>query len=69
MKQPGLEPEVILRARVIWALSLAALFVGGRAVLAQYSASRPDLQGRWNGSTRTPLQRPQQFMDRSKAPH
>jgi hypothetical protein len=41
------------------------LFVGGRAVPAQHPASRPDLQGTWNGSTRTPLQRPQQFIDRS----
>ena len=54
-----------MRARVIWALSLAVLFVGGRAVLAQRPASRPDVQGTWNGSSRTPLQRPQQFMDRS----
>ena len=54
-----------MRARIIWALSLAVLFAGGRAVLAQHPASRPDLQGTWNGSTRTPLQRPQQFIDRS----
>jgi len=55
-----------LRARVvIWVLSLAVLFVGSRAVLAQRPASRPDLQGTWNGSSRTPLQRPQQFIDRS----
>jgi len=54
-----------VRARIIWALSLAVLFAGGRAVLAQHPASRPDLQGTWNGSTRTPLQRPQQFIDRS----
>ena len=54
-----------MRARIIWALSLALLFVGGRAVLAQHPASRPDLQGTWNGSSRTPLQRPQQFRDRS----
>jgi len=64
-----------VRARIIWALSLAVLFAGGRAVMAQHpgagsqdpaytSASRPDVQGIWNGSTRTPLQRPQQFIDR-----
>ena len=64
-----------MRARIIWALSLAVLFAGGRAVIAQHpgagsqdpaytNASRPDVQGIWNGSTRTPLQRPQQFIDR-----
>ena len=31
---------------------------------AYTNASRPDVQGIWNGSTRTPLQRPQQFIDR-----
>jgi hypothetical protein len=50
--------------RVRWALSLAVLFIGSRAILAQRPAPRFDLQGTWNGSTRTPLQRPQQFMDR-----
>src|SRR5439155_23965261 len=50
-----------MRARVIWALSIAALLTGGRAVVAQRSAALPDLQGTWNGSTLTPLQRPQQF--------
>jgi hypothetical protein len=54
-----------MRARVISAFSLAVLFAGGQAVLAEHPASRPDLQGTWNGSTRTPLQRPQQFIDRS----
>jgi hypothetical protein len=54
-----------VRARIIWALSLALLFVGGRAILAQHPGARPDLQGTWNGSTRTPLQRPQQFIDQS----
>jgi hypothetical protein len=54
-----------MRARVIWALALAALLVGSRAVRAQRPASRPDLQGTWNGSTRTPLERPQQFRGRS----
>jgi hypothetical protein len=44
---------------------IAALLAGGRAVFAQRSASLPDLQGTWNGSTLTPLQRPQQFKDRS----
>jgi len=53
-----------MRTRVIGALSVAALLAGGRAVLAQRPASRPDLQGTWNGSTLTPLQRPQPFRDR-----
>src|SRR5262245_64722633 len=54
-----------MRARVVSALSIAALLAGGSAVFAQRSASFPDLQGIWNGSTLTPLQRPQQFRDRS----
>jgi hypothetical protein len=54
-----------MRARVVLALSIAALLAGGRAVFTQRSASLPDLQGTWNGSTRTPLQRPQAFKDRS----
>jgi hypothetical protein len=54
-----------MRARVITALSIAALLAGGRAVFAQRSASLPDLQGTWNGSTLTPLQRPEQFRERS----
>jgi len=54
-----------MRARVIWALSIAALLAGGRAVVAQRPTSLPDLQGTWNGSTLTPLQRPQPFRDRS----
>ena len=53
-----------MRARVIWAFSIAALLAGGRAVLAQHSMSGPDLQGTWNGSTLTPLQRPEQFKER-----
>lgn len=54
-----------MRARVVLALSIAALLAGGRAVLAKRSAPPPDLQGTWNGSTLTPLQRPQEFKDRS----
>jgi len=53
-----------MRAHVLGALSILALLAGGHAVLAQPSASRPDLQGTWNGSTLTPLQRPQQYSDR-----
>jgi hypothetical protein len=54
-----------MRARVVLALSIAVLLSEGRAVFAQHSASLPDLQGTWNGSTLTPLQRPQPFRDRS----
>jgi hypothetical protein len=53
-----------MRARVFWALSLAALLAGGRAVRAQRPPV-PDLEGTWNGSTLTPLQRPQPFKDRA----
>jgi hypothetical protein len=54
-----------MRARVMWALLIAALLAGGRAVFAHRSPSVPDLQGTWNGSTLTPLQRPLQFKDRA----
>ena len=53
-----------MRIRVISALLLAVLVVGSRALVAERPGSRPDLEGTWNGSTRTPLQRPQQFIDR-----
>src|SRR4249919_3413175 len=54
-----------MRAHVALAFSMAVVLAAGRAVLAQRSTSVPDLQGTWNGSTLTPLQRPQQFRDRS----
>src|SRR5262245_66689511 len=54
----------LMRARVIWALSIAALLGGGRAVVAHRSTSRTDLQVTWNGSTLTRLQRPEQFKER-----
>ncbi|HMF97426.1 MAG TPA: hypothetical protein VKE96_24165 [Vicinamibacterales bacterium] len=57
-----------MRARLVLALSIGWLFVGRGAVFAQRPASVPDLQGTWNGSTLTPLQRPQQFRDRSTFP-
>jgi len=54
-----------MRAHLITALSIAVFLAGGRALFAHRAASVPDLQGTWNGSTLTPLQRPQQFRDRS----
>jgi hypothetical protein len=54
-----------MRAPLLWAFFLSVLLVGSRAVLAQRPQARPDLQGTWNGSTRTPLQRPQPFIDRA----
>jgi len=54
-----------MRAHLITALSIAALLAGGRALFAERGASLPDLQGTWNGSTLTPLQRPPQFKNRS----
>jgi hypothetical protein len=54
-----------MRARVVLAFSIAVLLAAGRAVFARHPASLPDLQGTWNGSTLTPLQRPQPFKDRS----
>ena len=52
-------------ARVISALAIAILLAGDRAVVARSRPSIPDLQGTWNGSTLTPLQRPQNFKDRA----
>src|SRR5262245_10189370 len=54
-----------MRARVGLALSVAGLLVAGGVIFAQHSPSLPDLQCTWNGSTLTPLQRPQPFSDRS----
>ena len=54
-----------MRSQLITGLSIAALLAGGPAVFAERSAAVPDLQGTWNGSTLTPLQRPLQFEDRS----
>jgi len=54
-----------MRAPVVVAFWIGVWLAAGRAVIAQRSPSIPDLQGTWNGSTLTPLQRPQQFRDRS----
>src|SRR5689334_11734864 len=54
-----------MRARLLAALSFAVLLAAPHAAVAQRPASVPDLQGTWNASTLTPLQRPQQFSDRA----
>ena len=54
-----------MRARFFLAFSIAVSLAGGRAVFAQRPPALPDLQGTWNGSTRTPLQRPPEFKDRT----
>jgi len=54
-----------MRARLLSALSTAALLAAPHALSAQRAASVPDLQGTWNGSTLTPLQRPPQFSERA----
>jgi hypothetical protein len=43
----------------------AALVAADSAVRAQSAAPRPELQGTWNGSTLTPLQRPPEFQDKT----
>src|SRR5262249_22980780 len=63
--RPKLGGLSLMRARAILALSIAAFLAERPVLVAQRSASVPDLQGTWNGSTLTPLQRPQQFRDRS----
>jgi hypothetical protein len=51
-----------MRRRVICALSIAALLPAYGALRAHgQTARRPDLEGTWNGSTLTPLQRPPEF--------
>jgi hypothetical protein len=50
---------------VVLAFSIAVLLAEGRAVSARHPAFLPDLQGTWNASTLTPLQRPQAFRERS----
>ena len=54
-----------MRARLVLAVSMAAWLGGGHALFAHRPAPHPDLNGTWNGSTLTPLQRPQPFKDRS----
>lgn len=54
-----------MRAHVVLVLSIGVSLAAGRALFAERSAPFPDLQGVWNGSTLTPLQRPQPFRDRS----
>src|SRR5262249_22454047 len=52
--------------RSMLAASIAALAAAQFAATApRQAAPRPDLQGLWNGSTMTPLQRPAQFLDRA----
>ena len=52
-----------MRTRLTWVFLTAASLAGGGTVVAQRPAF-PDLQGTWNGSTMTPLQRPPEFKDR-----
>jgi hypothetical protein len=54
-----------MRMQVILALALVALAAGRPALHAQRRASRPDLQGTWNGSSMTPLERPADFRDKA----
>jgi hypothetical protein len=52
--------------RVILAVSAAAVAAAQIAATgARETARPPDLQGLWNGSTMTPLQRPARFRDRA----
>ena len=53
-----------MRLRV-WVLLMVAPFVGRGAVRAQHQVPHhPNLQGTWNGSSLTPLQRPSEFRDK-----
>jgi len=54
-----------MRVHILWALSIPLIFAADLTIVAQRSASRADLQGTWNGSTLTPLQRPQEVRDRA----
>src|SRR6185369_13553726 len=53
--------------RLFFALSIVALVLERQPLGAQRTVlARPDLQGIWNGSTLTPLQRPAQFKDKAR---
>ena len=55
-----------MRLRLILTISLVAVAVGHRAVRAQHRGPvRPNLQGTWNGSTLTPLQRALEFRNKT----
>jgi len=51
--------------RVIGALSIVVLVSHDEAGAQRNPPARPDLQGTWNASTMTPLQRPPEFRDRA----
>ena len=54
-----------MRLHAISALAIAAVVIGHPTLRAQRRAlPRPDLQGTWNGSSLTPLQRPPEFRDK-----
>ena len=53
-----------MRLHAISALAIAAVAIGHPTLRAQHRPARPDLQGTWNGSSLTPLQRPPQFRDK-----
>ena len=53
-----------MRLRATLALGIVAVAIGHPTLRAQRRPPRPDLQGTWNGSTLTPLQRPPEFRDR-----
>src|SRR5689334_18569888 len=56
-----------MRRRLSFVLAILALVAGRQAPHAQpATTTRPDLQGIWNGSTLTPLQRPPQFKDKAE---
>jgi hypothetical protein len=55
-----------MQPRVIWVLPILTLVVAAGAVRApRHAPPRPNFQGRWNGSTLTPLQRPAEFRDKA----
>jgi hypothetical protein len=54
-----------MRLHAISALAIVAIAIGQPTLRAQRRAPpRPDLQGTWNGSSLTPLERPPEFRDK-----
>lgn len=53
------------RSRLVGALAIVATASVVMSGLAARPTPRPDLEGIWNGSTLTPLQRPAEFRDRA----
>ena len=53
------------RRRATVSVAIAAVLAGNQLAAQQKAPARPNLEGTWNGSTLTPVQRPSDFRDRA----